>query len=206
MTPPPLPGESGLSRIIAPAAVSAEGRPFHLEASPAECRRLAHWLGVDELTGVHAEGTIVARAGGRDIAVAGRLEADVVQTCVVSLQPLHRHIGVAFERLFSASLSDEWGMYDSADEVIFIELENDLVAEPLPAAGVDLGTIVAEELSLQIDPYPRSPAVPPGSRQVGEQPIAATAEEAAGERARQADGGEGRTRPFAALAKRLSKR
>ena len=82
--------------------------------------------------------------------VTGRLEADVVQSCVVTFEPVPAKIEAEFDRLFSRDVPEE-----ALDEVE-IDAEAEL-PEPLVDGRLDLGEILAEELSLALDPYPRSP-------------------------------------------------
>jgi hypothetical protein len=193
--------ESGLCRIVATGELPVGGRPFRIEANEAECRRLARWLAVESVFGLRAEGVIEAQAGAFDVKLSGRIAAEVTQRCVVSLEPLLRRLDIPFERLYSASLSDEWGMYGASTEEIFLDLEDGPVAEPLPEGGIDIGAIVAEELALGIDPFPRSPAVAAG---IGDE--AAADDDAPGADGRQRSGADAGTRPFARLGERLSKR
>jgi hypothetical protein len=193
--------ESGLCRIVATGELPVGGRPFRIESNAAECRRLARWLAVESLSGLRAEGVIEPQAGAFDVKLSGRIAAEVTQRCVVTLEPLQRRLDIPFERLYSAGLNDEWGMYGAGTEEIFLDLETGPVAEPLPDGGIDIGAIVAEELALDLDPFPRSPAVAAG---IGDE--AAADDDAPGTDGRQRSGADAGTRPFARLGERLSKR
>jgi hypothetical protein len=59
------------------------------------------------------------------------------------------HVTDAFVILFRPGLDE-----DEADRLAMEFPEDDLV-EPLPPGGVDLGEIVAQQLSIAMDPYPR---------------------------------------------------
>lgn len=177
---------TGLSRVFA-LLYGADGScPFLLDANEDECRRLARWLDVESLSALHAEGVMERRRGAVDLVVKGRIKVRLVQLCVVTLQPIEQCLDFPFERQYSARLSDEWGMYGADNEEIYLDLEEGPVIDPLPDGGIDIGAVVAEELALHVDPFPRAAAVP----------------ESPGE----ADGGEAGVRPFAGLGDRLSKR
>ena len=84
---------------------------------------------------------------GRDIVAAtGRLEALVVQTCVVSLEDFAAPIGEDFAVHFvpEGTESDDPDA-ESVDEI------------PYGGDTIDLGEAAAEQLALSLDPYPRRP-------------------------------------------------
>jgi uncharacterized metal-binding protein YceD (DUF177 family) len=87
--------------------------------------------------------------------VSGRLEAEFVQTCIVTLAPFPSHVEDSFETDFSADSPVESPSLDA--EFVF-DLEND-PPEPIIDGNIDLGELVAQYLSLALDPYPRAPGV-----------------------------------------------
>jgi uncharacterized metal-binding protein YceD (DUF177 family) len=84
----------------------------------------------------------------------GWLEADVVQTCVISLEPAPARIRQRVERRYRALAGSDarrnhlqpHGMDEPADEE---------EVEPVIAGAIDVGEAFAEELGLALDPYPR---------------------------------------------------
>ncbi|MEM7023065.1 MAG: DUF177 domain-containing protein [Pseudomonadota bacterium] len=84
-------------------------------------------------------------ADGRTIRLCGRLEAEVVQSCVVSLEDVPATVAETFECRFAPA-----GV-DLADDLAWDE---DL--EQLEGAELDLGEVFAQQLSLALDPYPRA--------------------------------------------------
>ena len=83
--------------------------------------------------------------------VTGRLEADVVQSCVVTLEP----VAATVVEPSSTGCSARKCPSEALDEVE-IDAEAEL-PEPVVDGRLDLGEILAQELSLALDPYPRSP-------------------------------------------------
>src|ERR1700722_5294460 len=71
--------------------------------------------------------------------VNGTMSADVTQQCVVTLEPLPGHIEQEIDALFAAQEADE-------GEV-----------EPIIDGMIDLGELVAQNLGMALDPYPRKP-------------------------------------------------
>ena len=78
------------------------------------------------------------------IFLSGRIEADVVQSCVVTLEDVPATIAEAFECRFTRAAIDP-------DDVSW-----DQDIEPLEGAELDLGEIFAQQLGVALDPYPRA--------------------------------------------------
>ncbi len=129
------------------------GIAVELAADPAERRALARRFDLLELTSLRARGRLERRAPGGEIWLEGWLEAEVVQACVVSLEPvpatLRQPIARGWRRLpgpiepGAAATPDLWLVDD--DEI-----------EPVTGRAIDLGEAVAEELALALEPYPRA--------------------------------------------------
>ena len=81
------------------------------------------------------------------------LEAAVVQTCVVTLDPVAARIDAAFERFYGYDVLEEEA--EGARSEVFLDLSDDLPVEPLSGDLLDLGAAVAEQLALELDSYPR---------------------------------------------------
>ena len=90
----------------------------------------------------------ISRGAQGTIRVRGRLTAVVLQRCVVSLEPFAARIEESFSRTFGAA--------EVADvNEVLIDVGAGDPVEPLVGDELDLGEIVAEQLGLSIDPYPR---------------------------------------------------
>jgi uncharacterized metal-binding protein YceD (DUF177 family) len=133
---------------------SEGGIAVELSADPSERRALARRFDLLELTSLRASGRLERRAPGGEIWFEGRLEAEVVQACVVSLEPVPatvrepiargwRRLGTPLAPGAAAAPPDLWLVDD--DEI-----------EPVTGRAIDLGEAVAEELALALDPYPRA--------------------------------------------------
>lgn len=154
-------------------------RRFAIEASPTECAALARRLGLLELSALSGTGLVRPAAGGR-WTLEGRLSGAVVQACAITLEPVRATVEDSFEIAFAPIEED-----DTAE----IDLTADPDTEPLPSDGkLDVGEIVAQQLSLALDPFPRAPGAGPGDR------IESTEE------------GPARAAPFADLSSRLSRK
>jgi uncharacterized metal-binding protein YceD (DUF177 family) len=157
-----------------------------IHADAEERAKLARRFGLIELQSLSANVALERDAAG-DIRLSGRLRAEVVQTCVVSLEPVRSSIDARFDRVYSPTA--ESGSENS--EEIFLAPEDDEPAEWLAGGVVDVGEAVAETLGLEIDPFPRAPGA-----------VFAGAETGRSDRAEDIDN----TGPFAALAKLKTRR
>ena len=123
----------------------AVGRPFNIEAGPDERIALARRFGILAVNRLQAVGVVRPEANGRRVRLDGRLSAEVVQTCVVTLEPITVVIDVALERLYGYDVMQDFE--DGAGEV-FLDLTDDLPAEPLTEDILDVGAASAEQLAL----------------------------------------------------------
>lgn len=145
----------GFHRLVPVHDLPAAGRPFHIIARADERRELAGRFGLIAIDGLSAEGLLRPQAAGRRIRLEGRLIADVVQTCVVSLDPVPAHIDMRFERLYGWDVDEE--EEDTTSDEVFLDLAGELPVERLTSDSLDLGAVTAEQLALELDPYPRKP-------------------------------------------------
>lgn len=169
-----------------PVFEEASGRPANEFARPFDVERvrdrevlqeiaangeersgLAKRLGLESLERLAASLRMRRRAGGAILRVEGKLEARVVQSCVVTLDPVVSDLDVAFEVDFDVTAPRAGTAW--AGEVEIDPLAED-AAEPLPPEGLDLGEVVAEQLALAIDPYPRAPGARLERSRAGESP------------------------------------
>ena len=149
-------------------------RQEDIAATADECAALAARFDLKSLSVLQSRMTLTRTADSKLVRVAGALHAELVQTCVVSLQDVPAVIDASFETYFT-----EDGEEFDEDAGLDIELEEDEF--PVGGGGVvDLGELAAQYLSLEIDPYPRAPGVSLAAQ------MAAT-------------GDEGKNRPFEIL-------
>lgn len=125
---------------------------FKIEANAAERAALAKRFDLIALESFSAEGTLATLDGGRRAQLRGRIMAKVVQSCVVTLEPVADEI-------------DETFALDYADDATAAAIEKELELDPdeadppdpLEGEAVDVGEAAAEHLALALNPYPRVP-------------------------------------------------
>ena len=152
------------SRIVALDDVRGGPLRRSIEAGPEECAGLAARLGIAALDSLTATVTLEFRKGGRVVIASGRFEAALTQTCVVTLEPLPRTVSETFEDRLAAE--PEAG----AEAIVEFDLETEDEPEPIDGDSIDIGELVAQHLSLALDPYPRAEGaeVPPDALAAGE--------------------------------------
>lgn len=163
------------SRPVPLAEVRDVALRLDLVAEETERTALAERFGLQAVDSLRAEVTVGPLEGDRLLPVAGRVVAEVVQTCSVSLEPVPARVEEGFELVFDPAAETP-----APAAELEVSLEEDEV-EPLPAGGLDAGELVAEHLALGLEPYPRVPGVELGWRD-------------------KTDDGAGRPNPFAELA------
>ncbi len=123
-----------------------------IEATEAERKALADRFELESIERLTATIRLRATRGGTMIRVAGRLEADVVQTCIITLDPVPAHVEEEFEALFAPeSLIEDPGSEIDLDPT----LSDAESPEPMDNNRIDIGELTAQHLSLALDPYPQ---------------------------------------------------
>lgn len=130
-----------------------------LEADTAECAALA---GRFQLVAVkHLQAQVSLSADGPAVQAAGRLVAEVVQSCAISGEDLTAQIDEPIALRFVPAIAtppDEEESELSALDYDEIELDGD---------RFDLGEALAQGLALAIDPFARGPGADAARRRAG---------------------------------------
>ena len=143
-------GAGPLSRRISIHRLPAEGDEVVVEAGPEERAALARDLDLVSLDALVGRFRLAASpAGGHGITVTGRVEAEIVQTCVVTLEAFASRVAEAVEVAFAEGEPIRDADVEEAEDV-------DL-PDPIVDGTIDLGGLTAEFLALGLDPYPRKP-------------------------------------------------
>jgi len=137
------------------AGLSERGVELSLSPDAAERVRIAAWLNALEVPRLDA--TIrLARLDDDVYRYDAELTAEVVQACVVTLEPVRSlHSGAATRRYRVMAKAPR-----RPSRGVEIDVGNDEdAAEVLFSSLLDVAAPVLEELSLMLDPYPRAPGV-----------------------------------------------
>ena len=132
-----------------------------------ELRALAKWAGVDEIARLEAHVSLRAQSRIRFLEEV-QFNADIVQSCVVTLQPVRTHIARSFTRVLHL-MPGVQRFADKGGPVSAAAVGGDTPDE-IDSPVYDLGTPLREELALAIDAYPRAPGVAFESPEDGDHP------------------------------------
>jgi uncharacterized metal-binding protein YceD (DUF177 family) len=134
------------SRRVELARIGQLEARYPISAGPEERQALARRFDLLSLDRLEAEIRLQRLAGGM-VRVSGRLGAEVVQACVISLEPVASVVEQDFTVLYGSS---------GSGKSVMVDLETD-EAEPFDGDAIDIGEAVAQQLVLALDPYPRAP-------------------------------------------------
>jgi len=146
------------------------GSSVTVTATGDELARLAGWAGVDAVRAFRA-GVALKRLSQTRFAFEADLTADIVQSCVVTLEPVRTRIArhIARELLLLPHAEPQGGE-------LTLSAGDDEVPETITGLEYDLMAPLLEELVLAIDPYPRKKgaafAAPPDPEGAPESPFA----------------------------------
>lgn len=138
---------TGISTDCVPLRhLQAAPKPVHFEADAARRKALAERFALQSVDSLVAD--VELRRQGQVVSLDGQFSAAVVQTCVVSGEPVAAQVGGPLRLRFAPET-------DAGED---IELDSDLI-DTLPLAGdaVDVAEAIAQSLYLALDPYPRAP-------------------------------------------------
>lgn len=128
---------------------------------------LAERFELQEIGALRAELSVHRRPESGWIELSGSVTADVVQTCVVTTEPVEAQVETEILELF-----------DDSGEVAVDEVVVDPMAdapEPISGDTLDVGEVAAQAFGLALDPYPRAPGAAPEVTGAGPDDGAATA-------------------------------
>jgi len=136
------------SRPIPVDRIGPRKKRFNLVADLAERTALAARYDILGVNSLLAE--IFIHPFSKGYRLQGRLTAEVVQACVVTLEPVIASVTEEFEVTFAKT--------DPLVEAREVDLDpyGDDPPEPILNGEIDLGEVVSEHLALALDPFPRA--------------------------------------------------
>ena len=143
---------SEIERIFDLDRMGSGSAALDIVASDSERAALSKRFGFLDLPVFSARVTI-DRHPGKRIVVEGRLRGKIVQACILTLDPVTQDLDDTFQLVFAQDITDERDP-ESGEAILSASLD---APEPLTGNLLDVGEIVAEQLSLAADPYPRRP-------------------------------------------------
>jgi uncharacterized metal-binding protein YceD (DUF177 family) len=144
--------KSEIERIVDVDHTGPGGTALEISATDSERAALAKRFGFLDLPAFSARVTVDRKPGDR-IVVEGRLRGKIVQACILTLDPVTQDLDETFRIVFKQGLAEE---KDPESGEALVNPQAD-APEPLPGNLLDVGEIVAEQLALAAEPYPRRP-------------------------------------------------
>lgn len=138
------------SRPVSVAEMKPGETVIDIEAGPEERAALAERFDLLALGSLSATATLVAPLGAPEIRLEAEFEADITQSCVVTLEPVRSLLRGRLHRRFAPAPAEP------DEREIEIRADTEDPPDPIIDGVIDIGEAVAEELALAIDPFPRS--------------------------------------------------
>lgn len=148
-------GAPPISYPIIVSKLPKDGMPVRFAASEQERAALARHLAIPAVDRLEVEVTVKSWRG-EGVKITGRLTADVVQSDVVTLEPLSQSVDEEIELVFLPEHSRLARMVQPQDGELHLDPEGDDIPETYTGDRIEFGTVLAEALALGLDPYPRA--------------------------------------------------
>jgi len=147
----PSPPETApeFSHPISTARLSSKPSTYRLAANEGERAALARRFDLISLDRFEATVTL-KREPGDAVRFDGEIDADLVQACVVTTDPVPAKVTDRFTLIYRPDIDEA-----TADQMALDNPEDEII-EPLIGDSIDIGEAVAQQLSVAMDPYPRS--------------------------------------------------
>jgi hypothetical protein len=144
-----------LSHVYNLARLGNSGDEVRIEADETQAAAVAAMAGILSITRLVAVVDLKKTTSSRFL-LAYRLEAEVAQACVVTLEP----VVAVIDRIFSRELHF-MGTGRRAPEVAYLGISDQEEDEPeeIESLHYDLAAPLLEEFLLALEPYPRCPGV-----------------------------------------------
>ncbi len=139
------------SRPIDVSRIGSVEMRCDIGANAEERAALARRFGLLDLSRLEAHVTLRRTQAGTALRLKAHLSAEVIQACVVTLEPVAAEIEEDFTVLYGKPATETGG------QEVTIDPEAEDVTEPWPEGTLDIGEAVAQELGLALDPYPHAP-------------------------------------------------
>jgi uncharacterized metal-binding protein YceD (DUF177 family) len=137
--------------LVNVAQIPDSGLHREIEADASARAVMAEAASLRDISSMRAAFDLSNRSGGR-VRVAGRVQAKVGQTCVVTLEPIENEIDEEVDLIFAPA--EEIASQIDADDDDGESMIADPL-EPIENGMIDLGRLATDVLYLAIDPYPR---------------------------------------------------
>jgi uncharacterized metal-binding protein YceD (DUF177 family) len=152
-------GSPQFSRVYDLTSLPEQGADLTVAPSAEERAQIAAWLSIESLEDLKALIKLRRAESGRFLYRA-HFDADVVQACVVTLEPVPSHLSADFERSYQfAPTTSRASRKRNPPPVVALSQEDENAPDFVDSPVIDIAAPILEELSLALDPYPRRAGV-----------------------------------------------
>ena len=147
---------SPVSFLANVARLPQKGLPVLVEANERQREALAAEHDLLSVESYRAD-LLVTSWKRNGVKVTGRVEADITQACIVTLDPVTAHIDESVEALFlpeQSKLGREG--FEGGGEIV-LDADGPDSPETFSGDTIDVGALAEQFFGLAIDPYPRKP-------------------------------------------------
>ncbi|WP_093001452.1 DUF177 domain-containing protein [Rhizobium sp. NFR07] len=148
-------GKPPFSYPVKVGNISANAVTVKVEASPGELKGVAELWDVVEVKALKAE-VYLSRWKKDGVRIKGRVSAEIVQSCVVTLEPVESKIDETFEQIFIPEGSKLARIVANDAAEMVLDPDGPDAPETFIGDTIDVGEAVTEFAALAIDPYPRA--------------------------------------------------
>ncbi|WP_269930233.1 DUF177 domain-containing protein [Aminobacter sp. HY435] len=153
------------------ARLPQKGMPVLIDADAAQRAALAGAHGLLSVERYRAD-LLVTKWKRNGIKVSGRVEAEITQACIVTLEPVTASIDEDVEGVFLPEESKLGRQGFNAAGEILLDAEGPDGPETFTGDTIDVGALAEEFFGLGIDPYPRKTgAAAPSAADAEAEPI-----------------------------------
>ncbi|WP_137929891.1 YceD family protein [Mesorhizobium comanense] len=146
--------QSPVSFFANVARLPQKGLPVVIEADAAQRAALAVEHGLLSVEAYRAE-LLVTSWKRNGVKVSGRVEADITQACIVTLEPVVAHIDEPVEALLLPEDSKLGRLGFEGGGEILLDADGPDAPETFSGDTIDVGALAEQFFGLAIDPYPR---------------------------------------------------
>jgi len=146
------------SYLVKVGHISANPVTVTLEANARELAALAEVWQVEAVKSLKAE-LQVARWKKDGVRLKGEVKAEIVQACVVTLEPVESTVNEHLEQIFVPEGSKLARIVTNEASEMVLDPDGPDLPEAFTGDAIDAGAVVAEFAALAIDPYPRKQGV-----------------------------------------------
>jgi uncharacterized metal-binding protein YceD (DUF177 family) len=143
--------------------ISANAVTVRLSANESERQALAELWDVREVLSLSAD-LQIARWKKDGVKIKGDVTARIVQSCVVTLEPVEADIKESIDSILVPEGSRLARQASNDGGEMILSPDGPDIPDTFTGDTIDAGVVVSEHVALAIEPYPRKPGVTFGAR------------------------------------------